>query len=131
MKFKQKLTYAALKGIQESFNIDDMRNDVTTMPSSKRAIEKHSKIYPMIKDICERYPMRNSRDFIALPDECKEVLCDLPTGDDETMNLLKEYASDIFVINRNLWHSAFHVISKILTPEPLDIDDKVFISMYM
>jgi len=61
MKLKQRLTYAVMRGLNESFDIEDMDNKISST-STKEKIDKHSKFYKQIMEfINKRYPLKNAK----------------------------------------------------------------------
>jgi len=61
MKLKERLTYAIVKGINESFDIDDLGHEITSA-QTKEKVAKHSKIYQQIQAFIDKgYPLKNAK----------------------------------------------------------------------
>jgi len=58
MEFKDKLTKAILKGIDEAFDIDDLDGiTIEEKPAEKKKIDKHSKMYKEAKAFIDAHPI--------------------------------------------------------------------------
>jgi len=93
---KHKITGNVMKALNESFNVDDMGNDVKTDYRNKQNVDKHSKIYNGLIKFRDDVFYRNAKSFDvkSFTDADRQildtVLYDMDTLDSETNDLVKE-----------------------------------------
>jgi len=103
--FINRINDAILRGINESFDIEDMGHELSTEIESKQKVDKHSKIYKMFIGVMESlYPKMKSMNMDyqkiakSLDKETKEILYIAYTSDDpETMEYVNEYRLGVFL----------------------------------
>jgi len=52
---RRKIRQAVIKGINEAFNMDDMGNVISVMPSAKQKVAKHSRLYTALLGMKDRF----------------------------------------------------------------------------
>jgi len=127
MRMKEKLKNAIITAINESFDINDMGNDIgsVTAPMDKQHIRKTSKIYDALKRLVDaKVPMRTGGDFYRLPYDMQVLLPDLlETADDDVRDLVKKDNLGDFVARSATWFRFAGIIKKLANAEAISHED--------
>jgi len=116
-----------LRGINESFDIDDMDNDIaTSMSASKQSVRKQSKIYDMVKSFIDDHKGIDMDEYRhSISDEDYQFFVDMENYgiDDDTEVLIRKSGMSVLFQNGRIFYLMNRIIEYVISQKRSDFEN--------